>query len=203
MWLGAQVVKRPHGTGLRMSPAAVEAGGEAALKRAESGAMIFSLLPALCYALSSTTIAMLYPAFMSFKCIKSGTDTRKWLEYWIVYALYWVVEWTVIDNLVAATWLVFASKLVFIGWMVFYGGASYIYHSKLEAQLVHNEKAIDDGLEKAHDFLLAKFRELWAQGMELVKNHAGSLFQMLAAKNPPPAAAAPPPKAAKPSAKAE
>lgn len=161
--------------------------------------MLFTLLPALFYALASTAGAMLYPAFMSFKAIKSGKETRKWLEYWIVYGLYGVLEWAVVDNLVSTTWLVAISKLVFLGWLVFHGGAAQIYQSSLEKQLVQHEKAIDQALEKASDYLTAKGLELKASGMELVKKHAGSLFQILAAKG---AADADPKAGAKPDAKA-
>lgn len=164
--------------------------------------MLFTLVPAFCYALASTAIAMLYPAFMSFKAIKSGKDTRKWLEYWICYSIFWVLEWTVVDNLVSTTWLIAISKLVFIGWLVFYGGSSHIYQTWLEKQLVLHEKAIDQALERASDYLMAKGTEAKAHGMEFVKKHAGSLFQMLAAKGAadadPKADAAP---AAKPAAK--
>jgi len=89
--------------------------------------MFFSLLPTLFYALASTAGAMLYPSFMSFKAIKTGKDTRVWLEYWIVFAIWRVFEWSVIDNLDLGSWPIVAIKLVFLGWLVFYHGASLIY----------------------------------------------------------------------------
>lgn len=160
--------------------------------------MLFSLL----YTVASIAIAVLYPAFMSFKSLKSGgADTRKWLEYWAVYSLFAVAEWTVLDQVLPSTWLVVLSKLALLGWLVFSNGASTLYQSKLEKLLVAHEKTIDEQLEKVSVIIAAKGKEAYAQGMELVKSHAGSLFQKLAAKNAPPASAGPP--ADKPSTKAE
>eukprot|EP00302_Diacronema_sp_CCMP2436_P049229 CAMPEP_0180114126 /NCGR_PEP_ID=MMETSP0985-20121206/37135_1 /TAXON_ID=483367 /ORGANISM="non described non described, Strain CCMP 2436" /LENGTH=254 /DNA_ID=CAMNT_0022052647 /DNA_START=42 /DNA_END=807 /DNA_ORIENTATION=+ len=113
--------------------------------------MFFSLLPTLFYALASTAGAMLYPSFMSFKAIKTGKDTRVWLEYWIVFAIWRVFEWSVIDNLDLGSWPIVAIKLVFLGWLVFYHGASLIYKSGLEKQLVLHEKTTDGNLEQVGD----------------------------------------------------
>ncbi|KAJ1630806.1 hypothetical protein T492DRAFT_1000505 [Pavlovales sp. CCMP2436] len=144
---------------------------------------------------------MLYPSFMSFKAIKTGKDTRVWLEYWIVFAIWRVFEWSVIDNLDLGSWPIVAIKLVFLGWLVFYHGASLIYKSGLEKQLVLHEKTIDGHLEKVGEQIGAKGAELKVHGMELVKKVAAGVYAQLAAKGAtdadPASAPAAPPKAAK------
>ena len=102
------------------------------------------------------------------------------------------------DNLVSSSWLVCISKLLFVGWLVFYAGSTYVYQTWLEKQLVQHEKAIDHALEKAGDFLAAKFVELKTHGMEFVTKHAGTFFQMLTANG---GAEANPKAAAKPEGK--
>ncbi|RIB24348.1 hypothetical protein C2G38_1958022, partial [Gigaspora rosea] len=47
----------------------------------------------------SHVVGYLYPAYASFKAIKANNTKRiiEWLIYWIVIALFSVIEWTA-DN---------------------------------------------------------------------------------------------------------
>lgn len=133
------------------------------------------------YSILSTVIGALYPAFMSFKAIKSGKDTRKWLEYWAVYALYSVVEWSVLDNVVASLPAYYLIKLAIVAWLATKDGASYLYQNFVEKQLVQHEAAIDALLEKASAQIMSKLTELKAHGLDFAKKNAGSLYTAMAA----------------------
>lgn len=139
------------------------------------------VLADLLYTVVSTLVGIAYPAFMSFKAIKSQKDTKKWLEYWTVYSLYSVLEWLVLDNVVSGLPAYLIIKVVFLCWLV-NEGAQYIYVNGLEKVLVQHEKTIDDALEKATAQAMVKANELKSQGLDLAKKHAGSLFQAATAK---------------------
>jgi len=148
--------------------------------RSQSHTMVLGLV----YTIMSAVLGALYPAFMSFKAIKSSKDTRKWLEYWAVYALYTVLEWSVLDNLVASLPAYYLIKLAFVAWLATKDGASYLYQNVVEKQLVQHESHIDAFLEKASKEIMTKATDAKAQGLEFAKKHAGSLVAALSAPKP-------------------
>lgn len=82
---------------------------------------------------------MAYPTFESFKAIEStGTrDDTQWLSYWVVFAVYGMVEkftWVVLR------WIPLYSlmKLAFLAWLVVpqYRGASFVYSTYVRPLLL-------------------------------------------------------------------
>mmetsp|Transcript_17663 Transcript_17663/g.45659 ORF Transcript_17663/g.45659 Transcript_17663/m.45659 type:complete len:162 (-) Transcript_17663:42-527(-) len=155
------------------------------------------------YTLLSTVVAVLYPAFMSFKAIKAGKNSRQWLEYWAVYALFSVVEFFVLDNLISSLPLYYLCKLSFVGWLAVMDGASTLYKNVLEKLLVQHEASIDIALEQAYAQVSTKLLEGKEIVLDLTKKHAGSIYDVLVAGKST-ASAAPSPAPSKPkSSKAE
>jgi len=80
--------------------------------------------------LISDIFAFAYPAYMSFKAIDSAdpTDDTQWLTYWVVFALFSIVE-NVMSFLV--TWIPFyyMIKCCFFAWLYHpkFMGAGLVY----------------------------------------------------------------------------
>jgi len=80
--------------------------------------------------LVSDMFAFVYPAYMSFKAIDSpdATDDTQWLTYWVVFALFSIVE-SVMSFLV--TWIPFyyLIKVCFFAWLYHpkFMGAGLVY----------------------------------------------------------------------------
>ena len=80
--------------------------------------------------LVSDLLAFAYPAYMSFKAIESTdlTDDTQWLTYWVVFALFSIVE-SVMDFLVMWIPFYYLIKVSFFAWLYHpkFMGAGLVY----------------------------------------------------------------------------
>ncbi|XP_054715508.1 receptor expression-enhancing protein 5-like [Uloborus diversus] len=93
-------------------------------------------------------VIVLYPSYKSFKALedKNPQSISRWMEYWIVFAYYHVVE-NVLDN-IFLSWMpgYKATKFLFLCWCfapVRYNGAGAIYKGYIEPAFKHNEETAD------------------------------------------------------------
>jgi len=74
------------------------------------------------------TLAIVFPAWMSYKCEKNKTAPTQWLAYWIIYSSFYVVECS--QGVTAALPFYHSIKLAILLWCMFPGkgnGATVIY----------------------------------------------------------------------------
>ncbi|KAF3828091.1 hypothetical protein GH733_001362 [Mirounga leonina] len=97
---------------------------------------------------------MLYPAYYSYKAVKTKNvkEYVRWMMYWIVFALYTVIE-TVTDQTVAWFPLYYELKIAFVVWLLspYTKGASLIYRKFLHPLLSSKEREIDDYIVQAKE----------------------------------------------------
>lgn len=96
----------------------------------------------------------LYPAYYSYKAVrnKSVKDYVRWMMYWIVFALYTVVE-AVTDLSLAWFPLYYELKMCVVIWLVspYSRGASLIFRKFLHPLLSSKEREIDDYIIQAKE----------------------------------------------------
>lgn len=93
-----------------------------------------------------------YPAFKSFQAIETkhkGDDTQ-WLVYWVIFALFSIME-TFVDLLLYWIPFYYAFKLAFLLWAMLpqTKGAKFLYDNFLKDFLKKNESRIDAALADA------------------------------------------------------
>ncbi|XP_023096256.2 receptor expression-enhancing protein 3 [Felis catus] len=97
---------------------------------------------------------MLYPAYYSYKAVKTKNvkEYVRWMMYWIVFALYTVIE-TITDQTVAWFPLYYELKIAFVIWLLspYTKGASLIYRKFLHPLLSSKEREIDDYIVQAKE----------------------------------------------------
>ncbi|XP_028916437.1 receptor expression-enhancing protein 3 [Ornithorhynchus anatinus] len=97
---------------------------------------------------------MLYPAYYSYKAVKTKNvkEYVRWMMYWIVFALYTVIE-TLADLTVAWFPLYYELKIAFVVWLLspYTRGASLIYRKFLHPLLSSKEREIDDYIVQAKE----------------------------------------------------
>ncbi|CAG9331917.1 unnamed protein product [Blepharisma stoltei] len=116
--------------------------------------LLLCMLFGLGAALITDAIAILYPAYMSFKAIESAEtdDDKQWLTYWVVFALFKVIDdWSEI----LFSWLPFyyPIKLAFLVFLFApqTRGALKIYETAIRPILQKHMKDIDEGIDRAVD----------------------------------------------------
>ncbi|XP_051927250.1 receptor expression-enhancing protein 3 [Hippocampus zosterae] len=96
----------------------------------------------------------LYPAYYSYKAVKTKNikEYVRWMMYWIVFALYTVVE-TITDLTLAWFPLYYELKVAFVIWLLspYTRGASLIYKKCLHPLLSSREREIDDYIVQAKE----------------------------------------------------
>ncbi|KAK6013857.1 TB2/DP1, HVA22 family [Ostertagia ostertagi] len=99
------------------------------------------------------TAGTLYPAYRSYKAIRTK-DVReyvKWMMYWIVFAMYTLVE--ALADIFISFWFPFyyQLKIVFVLWLLspWTKGASILYRKWIHPPLSKHEQDIDALLEQA------------------------------------------------------
>ncbi|KAM7382263.1 hypothetical protein PAMA_012904 [Pampus argenteus] len=96
----------------------------------------------------------LYPAYYSYKAVKTKNvkEYVRWMMYWIVFALYTVVE-TIADLTVAWFPLYYEMKTAFLIWLLspYTRGASLIYRKCLHPLLSSREREIDEYIVQAKE----------------------------------------------------
>ncbi|KAK5980741.1 Receptor expression-enhancing protein [Trichostrongylus colubriformis] len=99
------------------------------------------------------TAGTLYPAYRSYKAIRTK-DVReyvKWMMYWIVFAMYTLVE--ALADIFISFWFPFyyQLKIIFVIWLLspWTKGASILYRKWIHPTLSKHEQDIDALLEQA------------------------------------------------------
>lgn len=111
----------------------------------------------------------LYPAYKSYKAVRTK-DVReyvKWMMYWIVFALFCVVE--TFADIFISFWLPFyyELKILFVLWLLspWTKGASILYRKWVHPTLSQHEKEIDAMLEQAKSESYNQVLRLGSRGL--------------------------------------
>jgi receptor expression-enhancing protein 1/2/3/4 len=106
----------------------------------------------LVYASVKLVCGTLYPAFRSFKAVKTKNvkEYFQWMIYWIVFALVTVTE--EVADLFLNFWfpLYYELKILFLVWLLSPStrGATFLYRQVIHPTLSNREEDIDDFVEK-------------------------------------------------------
>ncbi|XP_036918583.1 receptor expression-enhancing protein 3 isoform X2 [Sturnira hondurensis] len=118
---------------------------------------------------------MLYPAYYSYKTVKTKNvkEYVRWMMYWIVFALYTVIE-TVADQTIAWFPLYYELKIAFVIWLLspYTKGASLIYRKLLHPLLSSKEREIDDYIVQAKERGYETMVNFGRQGLNLAATAA-------------------------------
>ncbi|MEJ1288173.1 receptor accessory protein 3 [Cricetulus griseus] len=113
---------------------------------------------------------MLYPAYYSYKAVKTKNvkEYVRWMMYWIVFALYTVIE-TVADQTLVWFPLYYELKIAFVIWLLspYTKGASLIYRKFLHPLLSSKEREIDDYIVQAKEKGYETMVNFGRQGLNL------------------------------------
>nr|XP_055027848.1 receptor expression-enhancing protein 3a isoform X2 [Misgurnus anguillicaudatus] len=119
----------------------------------------------------------LYPAYYSFKAVKSKNvkEYVRWMMYWIVFALYTVVE-AITDLSLAWFPLYYELKVAFVIWLLspYTRGASLIYRKFLHPMLASKEREIDDYIVQAKEKSYETMVNFGRQGLTIAATAAVS-----------------------------
>uniref|UniRef100_A0A3P9I099 Receptor expression-enhancing protein n=1 Tax=Oryzias latipes TaxID=8090 RepID=A0A3P9I099_ORYLA len=117
----------------------------------------------------------LYPAYYSYKAVKTKNvkEYVRWMMYWIVFALYTVVE-TITDLTVAWFPLYYELKIAFVIWLLspYTRGASLIYRKCLHPLLSSREREIDDYIVQAKERSYETMVNFGKQGLSIAATAA-------------------------------
>ncbi|XP_061650222.1 receptor expression-enhancing protein 1 isoform X2 [Phyllopteryx taeniolatus] len=108
----------------------------------------------LCLSASGLVFGTLYPAYSSYKAVKSKDvkEYVKWMMYWIIFALFTSVE---VFTDMFLCWLPFyyELKIAFVVWLLspYTKGSSVLYRKFVHPTLSSKEKDIDDYICQAKD----------------------------------------------------
>lgn len=119
----------------------------------------------------------LYPAYYSYKAVKTKNvkEYVRWMMYWIVYALYTVVE-TITDLTLAWFPLYYELKVAFVIWLLspYTRGASLIYRKCLHPLLSSREREIDEYIVQAKERSYETMVNFGKQGLSIAATAAVS-----------------------------
>ncbi|KAG5266459.1 hypothetical protein AALO_G00232330 [Alosa alosa] len=119
----------------------------------------------------------LYPAYYSYKAVrtKNVKEYVRWMMYWIVYALYTVVE-TITDTSLSWFPLYYELKVAFVIWLLspYTRGASLIYRKFLHPLLASKEREIDDYIVQAKERSYETMVSFGRQGLSIAATAAVS-----------------------------
>ncbi|KAF3691460.1 Receptor expression-enhancing protein 3 [Channa argus] len=117
----------------------------------------------------------LYPAYYSYKAVKTKNvkEYVRWMMYWIVFALYTVVE-TITDLTLAWFPLYYELKIAFVIWLLspYTRGASLIYRKCLHPLLSSREKEIDEYIVQAKERSYETMVNFGKQGLSIAATAA-------------------------------
>ncbi|XP_036936996.1 receptor expression-enhancing protein 3 isoform X2 [Acanthopagrus latus] len=119
----------------------------------------------------------LYPAYYSYKAVKTKNvkEYVRWMMYWIVFALYTVVE-TITDLTLAWFPLYYELKVAIVIWLLspYTRGASLIYRKCLHPLLSSREKEIDEYIIQAKERSYETMVNFGKQGLSIAATAAVS-----------------------------
>ncbi|XP_066520775.1 receptor expression-enhancing protein 3 [Hoplias malabaricus] len=117
----------------------------------------------------------LYPAYYSYKAVKTKNvkEYVRWMMYWIVFALYTVIE-TITDLTIAWFPLYYEIKIAFVIWLLspYTRGASLIYRKVLHPLLTSREREIDDYIVQAKERSYETMLNFGRQGLSIAATAA-------------------------------
>ncbi|XP_032358828.1 receptor expression-enhancing protein 3 [Etheostoma spectabile] len=117
----------------------------------------------------------LYPAYYSYKAVKTKNvkEYVRWMMYWIVFALYTVVE-TITDLTLAWFPLYYELKIAFVIWLLspYTRGASLIYRKCLHPLLSSREREIDEYIVNAKEKSYETMVNFGKQGLSIAATAA-------------------------------
>ncbi|KAI4801123.1 hypothetical protein KUCAC02_000049 [Chaenocephalus aceratus] len=135
--------------------------------------ILFSLLASP----SRLFFGTLYPAYYSYKAVKTKNvkEYVRWMMYWIVFALYTVVE-AVTDLTLAWFPLYYELKIAFVIWLLspYTRGASLIYRKCLHPLLSSREREIDEYIVQAKERSYETMVNFGKQGLSIAATAAVS-----------------------------
>lgn len=119
----------------------------------------------------------LYPAYYSYKAVKTKNvkEYVRWMMYWIVFALYTVVE-AITDLTLAWFPLYYELKIAFVIWLLspYTRGASLIYRKCLHPLLSSREREIDEYIVQAKERSYETMVNFGKQGLSIAATAAVS-----------------------------
>ncbi|XP_033750007.1 receptor expression-enhancing protein 5-like isoform X1 [Pecten maximus] len=125
-------------------------------------------------------VGFLYPAYASIKAIESHTkdDDTKWLTYWVVYALFSLIEFFADIFLF---WIPFYwfLKCCFLGYCMAptaWNGSHTIYNRAIRPIALKYQDRIDTALDKASDAI----HEVFGLAKQTAGEYAGGVAEKMA-----------------------
>eukprot|EP00164_Ancoracysta_twista_P000757 GFYU01000996.1.p1 GENE.GFYU01000996.1~~GFYU01000996.1.p1 ORF type:complete len:218 (+),score=46.29 GFYU01000996.1:187-840(+) len=129
--------------------------------------------------LTSNVVGLLYPAYSSFKALKSGDVEllRKWCMYWIIMAAFTVFEFYA-DILISWLPFYYEAKLAFVLWLVYPDcrGSGVLYEHYVHPLLDQHEEDIDSAIEDAKTRAQQRAVEWSRHGMAFVAERGVEYF---------------------------
>nr|XP_058147433.1 receptor expression-enhancing protein 3-like [Dasypus novemcinctus] len=111
---------------------------------------------------------MLFPVYYSYKAVKTKNvkEYVRWMMYWIVFALYTVIE-TVADQTVAWFPLYYEFKIAFVMWLLSPNtkGASLLYRKFLHPFISSKEREVEEYIIQAKERGYETMVNLGRQGL--------------------------------------
>lgn len=155
--------------------------------------------------------ANVYPCYQTYKALVANKPevTTRWLQYWMVFALFTMVE-SIVDMVGAFLPFFYEAKLLFMLWLSLdkFQGATYLYKRFIEPALDQHHGSIDEQLnfvvDRAANFKIEDARTFvdWAsdKATKLANANAPAAVEKVAAS---PAKKAPKAKEEEPKSKDE
>ncbi|ETW20487.1 hypothetical protein PFFVO_00540 [Plasmodium falciparum Vietnam Oak-Knoll (FVO)] len=102
-------------------------------------------------AIICNVVGFAYPAYQSFKAVESQSrdETKLWLTYWVVFSLFFFIEY-LIDIILFWVPFYYLIKLLFLLYLYMpqVRGAVMVYNYIIRPILLKHEKMIDDTVQK-------------------------------------------------------
>ncbi|XP_019866769.1 receptor expression-enhancing protein 5 [Aethina tumida] len=100
-------------------------------------------------------VGFLYPAYVSIRAIESANkdDDTKWLTYWVVFALFSLVEFFA-DFIVGWFPLYWLIKCLFLVWLMVpieFNGSLVLYKKIVRPYFLKHQQSVDSILDKAKE----------------------------------------------------
>ena len=110
------------------------------------------------------SIGLVYPAYVSIKALETSSkdDDTKWLTYWVIYAMFSVIEFFS-DFLVSWFPLYWFAKCVFLVWLMVptsFNGSSVLYRQFVQPYFVRHHKKVDKAVSSISAKVIEPIRDI-------------------------------------------